>query len=293
MRVLHLLGWKLKDINNYLDKIKEQGFDAIQISPVQPMKEDSYEWWMLYQPTGFHIGNIYGTKEDLSNLCTDANNKGINVIVDVVCEHMAGMDNGQIKPHFNVDDTLKNNPYFWRDFNNVYNWDNRYEVIHKSMGLPGLDLSNYDLQDIIVNFLNELIDLGVNGFRFDAAKSIALPSEGSDFFNRVIYLLKKYGLILYGEVLFANDYLISEYAKYMKVLTNSEYYKSSDLVKYAESHDSYYGLGYTGNFSSQDISNFYNYTCSKYENTIYFARPFDNEWQSYKVKEANQKILRR
>ena len=59
------------------------------------------------------------------------------------------------------------------------------------MGLPGLDLSNYDLQGIIIDYLNELIDCGVNGFRFDAAKSIALPYEGCVFWPRVIYLLKK------------------------------------------------------------------------------------------------------
>lgn len=29
MRVLHLFGWKIKDIENFLPTIKEQGFDAI------------------------------------------------------------------------------------------------------------------------------------------------------------------------------------------------------------------------------------------------------------------------
>ncbi|WP_205427341.1 hypothetical protein [Clostridium botulinum] len=46
--ILHLLQWKLKDIKEYLPKIKEQGFNKILISPVQGTKdENNYEFWQL------------------------------------------------------------------------------------------------------------------------------------------------------------------------------------------------------------------------------------------------------
>ena len=37
-RILHLFQWKLKDIENNLEVISNQGFNMIQISPIQPLK---------------------------------------------------------------------------------------------------------------------------------------------------------------------------------------------------------------------------------------------------------------
>jgi len=34
--ILHCLGWKLKDVINNLDRIKECGYHSVQINPIQP-----------------------------------------------------------------------------------------------------------------------------------------------------------------------------------------------------------------------------------------------------------------
>ncbi len=290
MRTLHLLSWNLDDIINHLEEISYQGFDSIQINPIEPFKTNSKEfWWLSYQPLGFNVGNVYGSKNDLIRLCDESRKYGISIIVDVVCNHMAGMDDGSIYPNNDVDCNLRNNPNFWKSFDPITDWGNRYQVTHNSMGLPGLNLCNYDLQNIIINFLNELIDCGVNGFRFDAAKSIALPSEGCDFWSRVIYLLKKYGLYIYGEVLF-DDIMAFQYSKYIKVLTTSSLNNKDSLVKFVESHDSFYDLGWTKYMSSSEISMKYIALCDMYPNTLYFARPFDDEWKSDMVRESNGKM---
>lgn len=291
MRTLHLLSWNIKDIISHLDEISYQGFDSIQINPIQPFKSNSNsEWWLSYQPLGFYIGNIYGSKEDLIMLCNEAKKYNISIIADVVCNHTAGMDDGRIYPHNDVDIKLKNNPYYWKSFYPIVNWDDRYQVINNSIGLPGLNVSNYDLQNIIIDYLNELIDCGINGFRFDAAKSIALPNEGCDFWCRVIYLLKKYGLYIYGEVLF-DDKMSYEYSKYMKVLTTSNLCDRNSIVKFVENHDSFYGLGWTRFVSSNEINDRYYNLSKEYPNTIYFARPFDEMWRSDTVKNANENLI--
>ena len=41
MRVLQFLQMPLKDIEGNLECVKEQGFDAIQLTPIQPLK---YLW---------------------------------------------------------------------------------------------------------------------------------------------------------------------------------------------------------------------------------------------------------
>ena len=38
-RILHLFEWRLNDITKELSDIKNQGFNCIQISPIQPLKE--------------------------------------------------------------------------------------------------------------------------------------------------------------------------------------------------------------------------------------------------------------
>ena len=53
---LHLLEWKLKDIIPKLQIIQDCNYSFIQISPIQPCKYED-EWWQLFQPYSFKIGN--------------------------------------------------------------------------------------------------------------------------------------------------------------------------------------------------------------------------------------------
>ena len=116
---------------------------------------------------------------------------------------MAGKDNGELIPSVKVDNDIMSNPDFFKDNRNIINYEDRREVIDLCIGLPCLRLDNYQLQDIIIKFLNDLIDCGVNGFRFDAAKHIKLPLEGSDFWIRVLNKLKRKDLFNYAEVIFS------------------------------------------------------------------------------------------
>lgn len=288
MRILHLFNWRLKDIVNRLDTIKMQGFDAIQITPLQPLKNEfSNEWWQSYQPCDFKIGNHFGTEEDLFLLCNSANEYEIKVIADVICNHTAGKDDGTLEPHEFVSALLKDNPYFWKEKRNIYNWEDRKEVINYCLGLPGLRTDNYDLQDIIIKFLNRYIELGISGFRFDAAKNISLPHEGNDFWPRVLNSLSRNDIYIYGEVIFASKSLIDEYNMYINVITNSEGNNKEKVIKYIENHDAYLEFEYSKWISSNEISNYYINLCEEYNNTLYYARPFDDEWKSDKVAEAN------
>ena len=291
--ILHLFQYKLLDIIPYLDKIKEQGFTHIQISPIQKVKQDDGPWWMLYQSCGFEIGNKQiGTKEDFKLLCIEAHKRGLQIICDVILNHVAGDNYGNLIPYESVDKLLTSNKYFFKEPKIINNWNNRYEVINYCCkGLPTLRLDNYDLQDLIINFLNELIDYGADGFRIDSAKQIALPEEGSDFFIRVFNNLKnKDNLFNYAEVIFEEKSLIDKYCKYINVLTNSFGSDKSKMVTFFESHDSFLEFGYTKNMSNQMMINEWE-TLFKTGNwsTIFYARPFDDLWQSKEIKDINLK----
>lgn len=296
MRILHCFNWKLTDIISILSEVKEQGFEAIQINPIQPLKEGGLkEWWMSYQPIDFSIGNYYGTKEDLCRLCLEAEKYGIRIFADVICNHTAGKVDDDLEPHVRVNPNLRKHSEYWKPKQTVTNWKDRGDVIHNCMNLPGLNVYHPDVEDMIVKFLNDLIDCGVSGFRFDAAKSIGLPSEGYRFWPNIIYRLKKYGLFLYGEVIFEeNIEVLNEYARYMHILGNYDSSDKNAMVKYVESHDTFLShddLGYTRNLTSAEILKQYLSLIKEYKNTIFYTRPWDETWMSTIVKEEHQKVF--
>lgn len=306
MRILQCLNWDLKVTTNTIEQIKKQGFDTIQITPVQPLKESSKDnWWLCYQPCAFQIGNQYGSKEDLIALCKKAHEYDIKVIVDVICTHVA--QGKEMIPHELVDQELKENPHIWREKKNLQgDWDynNRYNVTHYCAGnLPGLNLYNWDLQDIIIRFLNECIDCGVDGFRFDSGKSIPLPtdkfeeerhlkdSRPCDFFPRVLSSLKRQDLTNYIEVLNTDPKLIEQYSKFGMVLTDveTEWLDKEKMITFAESHDQYFNWRpqVISPLSDQTVSDWYKRKNNYYPNTLFYARPFSNEWQSENVRIGN------
>ena len=300
MRVVSLFDCNLDNIKCFLKEIKEQGFDAVQISPLQNTKDDnSKEWWMLYQPINFNIGNRIGNKESLKRLCDEAAKYGIHIISDVVVNHLAATNERfSLIPNERCDKDLLYNPDCWKERKSVINWDDRYQVTHYCMGLPGLNPNNKLVQEKVINMLNELIECGVGGFRFDAAKSIALPEEGCDFFKNVTFSLKRWLPIIYGEVLFSDKELIKKYAKYLKVLTNSDAYNNNDIIKFIENKDSYLSseLSFTKNVTIWEIDNWYDNICNYYPNTLYYARNYSNDWNSWRsnrVKQANLKLVKK
>jgi len=286
--ILHLFQWKLQDIISQLKIISEQGFNKIQISPIQFCKEGE-EWWKCYQPFGFKIGNNYGSKEDLIELCKMSKLYDIDIICDVIVNHMAGSDDASIKPHEKVDQRLVSNPEFWRPCQPIDNWDDRCQVITRCDGLPTLRLERYDIQNLIIMFLNELIDCGVGGLRFDSGKSIALPEENSNFWIRVMdNLHRKEELFNYAEVIFADKDLLDKYNKYINVVTNSWSSSKANMVTYCESHDSYLGIGYTRKMTDEMLVKEWEVLLKNREwSVLFFARPWSDLWCSDRIKNIN------
>ncbi len=299
-RILSLFDCPLKDVKRLLPMISRQGFNVVQVSPLQRTKPDyRNDWWLLYQPLGFEIGNRIGTKEELYDLCQEANKYGINIVVDAVINHVANKSEEEfLEPHPDSDWELLSNRDCFKEKIQISDWDDRNQVIHYCLGLPGLNPSNPIVQRKIINMLNEYIDLGVNGFRFDAAKSIALPEEGCDFFPNITYSLKRWLPILYGEVLFADNELIEKYARYMRVLTNSDARNKDSIIKFIENKDSFLSkdLGYTSTWPKERITNEYISLAANYPNTLYYARNYTDdwhEWQCRDVREANKQLVKK
>lgn len=291
--ILQCFNWKYSDIKNELKGIAEAGFTSVQTSPAQP-PDTSGKWYWLYQPCGFYIASSnLGSKEELKSLCTEAKKYGIKVIVDIVANHLTG-DHGKIQ------NDLKDGRY-WHNKGKCTNWKDRTQLTQYNIG-DYADLKTEDsyVQSVVKKYLNELKSIGVSGFRFDAAKHIATPAEGDNFFKMV----KDVGLWSYGEILDSpggnEANVLKEYTKYIdisdtyysgestghmrdgKIVTNAGRWKKigvdgSKIVYWPESHDTYANdgnEGWTKNLKENILDRSYAVLGSRADaQALYLSRP--------------------
>lgn len=282
MKIIHLLNWKLGTIEEELDNIKKQGFSAIQVNPMQPFKEEKeFKWWSSYQPLGFRVGNMFGSMDDLKSLCSKARDYDIDIIVDVVLNHTANVDGkNPLVPHSLVDSELLLANEFWKERIMLKNGDDREDAVKHLIGLPGLNLSNPELQKIVFRYLRELKECGVKGLRFDAAKHVGLPNDGVDFFKKARKFMLINGMYGYGEFLGGTKEWRDEMAELLFVLS-SEGTTLTDinkLVTFFESHDTFLNFNdknynQTRSLGSIDLANNYRKIRKMYNNTIVYVRP--------------------
>ena len=278
-----MFQWGLGSIIPMIPTVKEQGFDAIQISPIQGTKDSGMEWWKLYQPINLKIGNTQiGTKEQLRELCAVANQYGIKIIVDVVLRHVAGDPQNPLAPHKNVDPELL--PYLCKEQIPCNNYNDRWQCTHRCTGMPMLDYENTEYIVKVLFFLDELEDCGVWGFRLDQLKHYELPSEGKGgIFIKMLTMYK-----FYGECFFCDQWVLDEYSRYMKVLTDGRPSDISRLVAKFETHDDFLEFKATNRMTDHMRLVEWDVLVNQcgYD-SLYYARPFEDLWMSREMKEIN------
>lgn len=238
--ILHAFNWHFTDVKNNMKEIAQAGFTSVQVSPVQDSKPTTNiatyacDWWALYQPINFSIGNSLGTKADFKEMCDTAEQYGVKIIVDIVANHMAQADSGIAgKKHPNVIEDLRLDDNCWHTVTGSTSDSSRYDMTQKRLsGIPDLNTSNEKVQSYVKSLLKECVDAGADGFRFDAAKHIELPSDkavngneyASDFWPNITDYAKsiKPDVYLYGEILAPAGTDMENYTKYLNV-TDSAY----------------------------------------------------------------------
>lgn len=303
--ILHCFNWTLSQIKEELPSIASAGFTSVQTSPLQP--HDGWgNWYWLYQPSDSTVGNELGSYNDLKNLCTEADKYGIKVIVDVVANHLAGSNDGSWANA--IASSWRNGDYFHNQ-GGCDNWDNRYDVTHKNIGMPDLNSEHGEVQSRFAAMASAMKDAGVDGIRWDAAKHIGLPSEGCGFWSKIAAV----GMYNYGEILdnpagnSGDDYnfsLMKEYANYIGV-TDSSYsghitgcirdnktdtwtgkwtnagVPANRVVYWAESHDTFCNNGWTNSLNENVIDRAYAVVGARADSqSLYFSRPYDHNHDS-------------
>uniref|UniRef100_A0ABM0MEQ1 alpha-amylase n=1 Tax=Saccoglossus kowalevskii TaxID=10224 RepID=A0ABM0MEQ1_SACKO len=160
---------------------------GVQVSPANEHRVVTEEqwrpWWERYQPVSYSVVSRSGDRAEFIDMVNRCNAVNINIYVDVIFNHMCGDHSNGYGIDGNWYDTTNDArdfpavPYSEWDFNddicdkNIENYNDEWEVRNcRLVGLVDLKLSKTYVRDKVVEFLNDLISLGVAGFRVDACK---------------------------------------------------------------------------------------------------------------------------
>lgn len=171
-----------KECTNFLGP---QGYGAVQISPPSSAMKGN-NWWDMYQPVDFtNFTSKMGTEAQLQAMINTCHAAGVRVYVDIVGNHLAaGSGVSTAGASFNAA-TLTYPRFSGFDFHpacDIQSGDygspgNRYSVMNcRLVGLPDLKTEASYVRTELTNYLKKLLAMGVDGFRFDAAKHMA-PSD--------------------------------------------------------------------------------------------------------------------
>ena len=324
--ILHAWCWSFNTIKENMKDIAAAGFTTVQTSPANECK-DTYSnmklmgndeingtdgcWWWQYQPTDWKIGNYQlGTRDDFKAMCAEADKYGIKVIVDVIPNHTTP-DLAKVSDNLYNAVGGKDNLYHANGFKEITQWGNRYECTTGQMGgLPDVNTENPDFQAYFLKYLNDLIACGADGFRYDTAKHIGVPSDPLDakstrnnFWPVVTgeesakgVTLSDKNVFTYGEVLQGDNVPESEYAKYMRMtassygetlrgavtgnsfdvnsISNWRHASPGRLVTWVESHDTYCNAGVSSRMTDEQLRLAWAVIAARKDGTpLFYSRP--------------------
>ncbi|HET8858979.1 alpha-amylase family glycosyl hydrolase [Marivirga sp.] len=232
-----------KGATQKLDYLEELGVSAVWLMPIMP--SPSYHKYDVTDYKAIHPD--YGTMEDFKTFLSEAHKRNIKVVIDMIINHTAAEH-----PWFLEAKKGKDNPYrdfyVWadrdsianqiakkevsQDSDNITQWhavDNQKEKEHYYGffwgGMPDLNFDNPKVREEIYDIGRFwLEDVGVDGFRLDAAKHIFPDDRLKDsyeFWQEYRDEMRKIkpDVYLVGEV-WASSEIVKEFAKGLPALFN-------------------------------------------------------------------------
>lgn len=324
--ILQCFCWDFNTIKESMADIAAAGFTSVQTSPINECLEGENggmelygngKWYYHYQPTDFKIGNYQlGTREEFKAMCEEADKYGISVLVDVIANHTTPETDAVSQDLIEAGGGSLETLYHKGNANDLNNYSSRLDcTTYKMGGLPDINTERPSFQDYFFEFINDCIDCGADGFRYDTAKHIGLPDdpkeddgfENNFWENATTSVKNADSLFIYGEVLQGNNDRIKDYisaigrttastygSKIRSAVNNnvlspgsvSDYWLGDvepNVVTWVESHDNYINDGTAYSFTNEQIILGWSIITARKDGTpLFFDRPYnssmDNIW---------------
>jgi alpha-amylase len=180
---IQMFMWSWDAIATECEFLGQAGIDWVLTSPPQEHISGA-QWWTVYQPVSYQIESRLGSREEFASMVATCKENGVGIIADAVINHMSGQQSGT--GYVGTEFTKYEYPglYTRDDFHNCNLTPNDQIEDYKNigqvqtcelLGLSDLDQKSEKVQANIVAYLQDLLSLGVMGFRIDAAKHIYEP----------------------------------------------------------------------------------------------------------------------
>ena len=165
-----------------LDYLKDLGIEGIWLMPINA--SDSYHG---YDVTDYYtVNEDYGTEADFQTLLDEAHKRGIKIIMDFVINHTSS-NHPWFRSSRNVDSEYRDY-YTWvsssdpdYDPSDRSDWGSNvwqrgsggyYYYGMFSSGMPDLNYENPKVRQEVISAAQKWLEMGVDGFRLDAAMHI-------------------------------------------------------------------------------------------------------------------------
>ncbi|WP_285686874.1 carbohydrate-binding module family 20 domain-containing protein [Actinoplanes sp. NBRC 103695] len=190
--IVHLFQWPWASVaNECATVLGPKGFGGVQVSPPQEHVELSgHPWWQDYQPVSYNLVTRRGDRAAFASMVSACHAAGVKIYVDAVINHAAGGastgagSGGSTYSHYAYPAV----PYGYDDFHHcgrngnddIADWGDRWEIQNcELVDLSDLKTESAYVRSRLTAYLNDLVSLGVDGFRVDAAKHVPATDQAA------------------------------------------------------------------------------------------------------------------
>lgn len=181
---------------------KSLGVEGIWLTPI--FKSSSYH---KYDANDYmQIDSAFGTEDDLKDLIELCHKRNVKIILDLAINH-TGTGHDWFKKFTAAHKTANTENKYYDFYSYVYLGENvpsnrRYNMLNGTdiqyecnfdNGMPELNFDNEDVRQAVLDVAKHYLSIGVDGFRFDAAKYIYYGdnAKSAEFWKWYIGELKK------------------------------------------------------------------------------------------------------
>ncbi|GII25417.1 alpha-amylase [Planosporangium mesophilum] len=205
--IANLFEWNWNSVANECRTfLGPRGYGYVQVSPPQEHVRGQ-QWWVAYQPVSYRIESRKGSRAQFQSMVSACHGAGVKVIVDAVINHMSGQDSGGTgwagSSYGKYDYP---GIYQYQDFHHcgrngnddIVNYNDRYEVQNCELAnLADLATGSDYVRGKLAGYLNDLLSLGVDGFRLDASKHMPAADIAAikARLSRPVYIVQE---VIYG-----------------------------------------------------------------------------------------------
>ena len=170
-------------LTSQLDYLKDLGIDGLWLMPINA--SSSYHGYDVTDYT--KLNSDYGSEEDFKHLLDEAHKRDIKIIMDFVINHTSSRHpwftsaafsaSSPYRDYYRIVDPTDTENYVegatspwnssvWHPLDNLYYYGIFYE------GMPDLNYNNPKVREEVKNAAAKWLEMGVDGFRLDAALHI-------------------------------------------------------------------------------------------------------------------------